>query len=92
MVFFPIRIDTNVIMQWALIELCRNDWAQKRLREELLECGSGDPTYEQIMNGLPFLDAVVHEVLRLHPPVNETIRAVCPFLYELFLFLHLISS
>jgi len=65
---------TSASLTWALIELCRNDWAQKRLREELLECGSGDPTYEQMMNGLPFLDAVVHEVLRLHPPVNETIR------------------
>lgn len=29
------------------------------------------------MTGLPYLDAVVHETLRLHLPLPETEREVC---------------
>jgi cytochrome P450 len=29
------------------------------------------------VNELPYLDAVVHEILRLHPPVGITTRVVC---------------
>ena len=62
-------------LQWALIELSRNPDIQTKLRNELLEHDS-DPTYDQLANGLPFLDAVVHEVLRIHAPVRETTRVV----------------
>ncbi|KAN0097962.1 Cytochrome P450 [Tylopilus felleus] len=60
-------------LQWALIELSRNPDIQTKLRNELLEHDS-DPTYDQLANGLPYLDAVVHEVLRIHAPVRETTR------------------
>jgi cytochrome P450 len=63
--------------QWALLELSRNPDAQTKLRNELLEHGA-DPTYDQISNGLPYLDAVVHETLRLHPPAGEITRVVRP--------------
>jgi hypothetical protein len=62
-------------LQWALIELSRNPDIQIKLRNELLKHGS-DPTYDQLGNGLPYLDAVVHEILRLHAPVRETTRMV----------------
>ena len=50
---------------------------QTKLRNELLDHGA-DPTYDQLTSGLPYLDAVVHEVLRIHPPVIEITRVVRP--------------
>jgi cytochrome P450 len=48
------------------------------LREELVSHynNCGDPTYDQLTSGLPYLDAVVQEVLRLHAPLWETTRVV----------------
>jgi hypothetical protein len=65
-----------VVGQWALIELSRAIEKQDQLRIEIASLGGTDPTWEQITSGLPYLDAVVHEVLRLHPPVTETTRVV----------------
>ncbi|KAG6375286.1 cytochrome P450 [Boletus reticuloceps] len=64
---------TSVSLSWALLELSRNPDIQTKLRKELLEHGA-DPTYDQLTNGLPHLDAVVHEILRIHPPVVEFTR------------------
>ena len=72
-------IDLVNSYQWALIELCRKPEKQQRLRDELLQAGSSDPTYDQLWSGLPYLDAVAHEVLRLHPPVGQTTRVVRAF-------------
>jgi len=52
---------------------------QAKLREELLAqfpSGTPDPTWDQLTNteSLPYLDALVHEVLRLHPALDTTIR------------------
>ena len=69
--------------QWALIELSKNPNTQDHLRVELLQnFPTDDPTWEQLMNpdALPYLDAVVHEVLRLHPSIPEIIRIVRGFL------------
>jgi len=68
--------------QWALIELSKHPNTQDNLHAELLQHFSiGDPSWEQLMNAdtLPYLDAVVHEVLRLHPPVPRIIRVVHGF-------------
>ncbi|KAK0231603.1 cytochrome P450 [Armillaria fumosa] len=64
----------EIIAQWALIELCKNIDIQNKLRTELVEFGNTDPTWEQLNSSLPYLDAVVHETLRMHPPVFETTR------------------
>ncbi|KAG1855866.1 cytochrome P450 [Suillus tomentosus] len=64
---------TSISLTWALIELSRHPDVQTRLREELLTFGA-DPTYDQLKANLPYLDAVVHEILRLHPPVVEFSR------------------
>ncbi|KAF8128180.1 cytochrome P450 [Boletus edulis] len=58
---------------WALIELSKNPDIQTKLRAELLEFGA-DPTYDQLLNGLPYLDAVVHETLRMHAPFSGFTR------------------
>ena len=47
---------------------------QEKLRKELSQFTAGDPTYEQLTTGLAYLDAVVLETLRLHPPVAQTNR------------------
>jgi len=70
--FFMHRLTPS---QWALIELSRNSDMQTKLRNELLEHGA-DPTYDQLSNGLPYLDAVVHEIIRIHPPGGEITRVV----------------
>ena len=50
---------------------------QIRLREELTtHCTASDPNWDDISRSLPYLDAVIHEVLRLHPAVSETTRIV----------------
>ncbi|KAF8548313.1 cytochrome P450 [Imleria badia] len=64
---------TSISMTWALIELSQHPDIQTKLRNELLEHGS-DPTYDQLANGLPYLDAVVHEILRIHSPGLEATR------------------
>ncbi|KAG9309800.1 cytochrome P450 [Chiua virens] len=61
---------TSISLTWALIELCKNPDIQTKLRMELLEFGA-DPTYDQLPNSLPYLDAVVHETLRMHPPLPD---------------------
>jgi cytochrome P450 len=66
---------TAVSMTWALIELARNPDTQTKLRDECLEFGS-TPSYDDLTNKLPYLDAVVNEVLRLHAPVKEIPRSV----------------
>ncbi|KAG1818532.1 cytochrome P450 [Suillus subaureus] len=64
---------TSISLTWALIELSRHLDVQTSLREELLAFGA-DPTYDQLKANLPYLDAIIHEILRLHPPVGEFTR------------------
>lgn len=42
---------------------------QDDLREELST--AGDPTFDDMQNGYPLLNAIMKEVLRLHPPILE---------------------
>ncbi|KAJ7476918.1 cytochrome P450 [Mycena galericulata] len=58
---------------WALIELAKHPEIQDKLRSELSQFGT-DPTWDQLVSELPYLDATVLEILRLHPPVPETPR------------------
>ena len=50
---------------------------QAKLQEEVdqaFEEAAGEfPSYT-VVQGLPYLDMVVHETLRLHPPVPTTVR------------------
>ncbi|KIM65582.1 hypothetical protein SCLCIDRAFT_22490 [Scleroderma citrinum Foug A] len=63
----------SIVLSWALLELARHPAIQMTLREELLTV-AGEPTFDQLTNSLPYLDAVVHETLRVHSPVTEQIR------------------
>ena len=68
--------NLTVSLTWALIELSLHPEKQDKLRKELSEFANTDPTYDQLMNNLPFLDAVAREIIRLHPPVEQTNRVV----------------
>jgi cytochrome P450 len=73
-----LHLPCSCVVQWALIELCRRPELQKKLRDELRAAHpSSDPTFDELSQGLPMLDAIVHETLRLHPAVPETVRMVC---------------
>ena len=48
---------------------------QEKLREEVNQLG-GEITWEQITTGLPYLNAVTQEVLRMHSPLENLLREV----------------
>ncbi|KAF9534060.1 cytochrome P450 [Crepidotus variabilis] len=64
---------TSTATTWALFALTQAPVVQAKLREELLTVSTDNPTMDEL-NALPYLDAVVHETLRLHTPVTSTIR------------------
>lgn len=47
---------------------------QRKLRQELLECGLGDEPTMNELDKLPYLDKVVHECLRVNPVVPSSAR------------------
>ncbi|KAJ6580333.1 cytochrome P450 [Mycena sp. CBHHK59/15] len=65
---------TSVSLTWALIELAKHQDKQDKLRKDITRFSGVDPTWDQLVSDLPYLDATVNEVLRLHPPVTETLR------------------
>ncbi|KAL6614320.1 hypothetical protein ACP70R_036590 [Stipagrostis hirtigluma subsp. patula] len=63
-------MDTTVIsVEWAMAELVRNPRVQEKLQEELDRVVGRDRVLlETDFQNLPYLQAVVKESLRLHPP------------------------
>jgi 5-O-(4-coumaroyl)-D-quinate 3'-monooxygenase len=63
-------MDTTVIsVEWAMAELIRNPRVQKKLQEELDRVVGRDRVMSETdFQTLPYLQAVVKESLRLHPP------------------------
>ena len=60
-------------MSWALYCLTQNKHVQTKLREEISGVSTDNPTMDDL-NGLPYLDAVVRETLRLYPVVPNVSR------------------
>jgi len=52
-----------------LYELAIHPDIQEELREEI--SAIPDPSFDDFMNDLPLLDAVLKETFRLHPPILE---------------------
>lgn len=57
-------------MAWLLYEIARNPEVQAKIREEVTRTPS-EPTYDDLREHMPYLDAAVKECLRLHPAVLE---------------------
>ncbi|KAF9534076.1 cytochrome P450 [Crepidotus variabilis] len=64
---------TATATMWALFALTQAPEVQKKLRAELLSVSTDTPSMDELSE-LPYLDAVVREVLRLHAPVPGTMR------------------
>ncbi|KAK0455182.1 cytochrome P450 [Desarmillaria tabescens] len=64
---------TSTAVTWTIYYLCRYLDVQTKLRQELLAVPTSTPTAEEL-NGLPYLDWVVKETMRVRPPVPSTIR------------------
>jgi len=65
---------TAITITWALYSLTQNKQIQTKLRQELSKISTDNPTMDDL-NGLPYLDAVVRETLRLYPAVHNLFRA-----------------
>ncbi|RDY13857.1 Geraniol 8-hydroxylase, partial [Mucuna pruriens] len=68
---FVAGTDTTAsTLEWAMSELVRNKEAMTKAKEELEQITSkGNPIEEADIDKLPYLQAIVKETLRLHPPV-----------------------
>ena len=60
-------------MAWAIYALGKDKAIQTKLREEISRVPTDYPTMDDL-NGLPYLDAVVRETLRLYSAVASTQR------------------
>jgi len=64
---------TSTAVTWALFAMTQASEVQTKLREELLSVDTDTPSMDELMS-LPYLDAVLRETLRVHPPVPFTTR------------------
>ena len=68
---------SELLLFWAVYELSQHPAVVQKLRQELLATADSawDLDYDKI-RGMPYLDVIVTELLRLHPPVSTTARMV----------------
>jgi len=64
---------TSTAVTWALYAMTQTPEAQTKLRDELLSVDTDTPSMDELM-ALPYLDAILRETLRVHPPVPSTSR------------------
>ncbi|MDP2434265.1 MAG: cytochrome P450 [archaeon] len=65
------RDTTAVCLSWSVYELARHPSVHESLREEVLRIvgPSATPSYEHVIQEMPYMKAFISEVLRLHPSV-----------------------
>lgn len=69
-VFIAGSETTSGTTEWAMVELLTNPLAMSKLKNELNEVvGRGKKFQEADIDNLKYLQAVVKETLRLHPPI-----------------------
>ncbi|XP_002985246.2 cytochrome P450 78A4 [Selaginella moellendorffii] len=60
---------TAILTEWALAELVLNPDVQRKLQSEIDSvCPAGQPVRDSDTERMPYLQAVINETLRLHPP------------------------
>ena len=65
---------TSHALTWTLYLLSQNPRAERALHDELDQVlGDRDPTYEDLAR-LPYAEQVIHESMRLYPPVYSVAR------------------
>lgn len=61
---------TTYTLEWAMAELIHNPEMMSKVEKELEQVvGKGVPVEETDVSKLPYLQAVIKETFRLHPPV-----------------------
>ncbi|XP_075085309.1 geraniol 8-hydroxylase-like isoform X1 [Nicotiana tabacum] len=61
---------TTSTVEWAMAEILRQPEIRKKVQAELAEVvGKGKPIEEDDVSRLPYLQCIVKETLRMHPPV-----------------------
>jgi cytochrome P450 len=68
-VFLAGHETTGTGQAWALHALAQHPAEFRKLREELDARLAGRPPTLEDLDALPFLDQIVHEVLRVYPPI-----------------------
>lgn len=69
-VFIAGTETTTGSMEWAMVELLNHPDAMRKVKDELINIvGKGNMFEEKHIDDLPYLQAVVKETLRLHPPI-----------------------
>ncbi|KAF7364361.1 hypothetical protein MSAN_01096500 [Mycena sanguinolenta] len=71
--FFAGHETTSLATSWALHALSTHPTVQSKLREELFTILTDNPTMDEL-NSLPYLEAVVREMMRVHAPLVSTQR------------------
>ncbi|XP_059314784.1 (S)-N-methylcoclaurine 3'-hydroxylase isozyme 1-like [Lycium ferocissimum] len=67
---FPAGTGTlTSTIEWAMAELLRNKEVLNKLYSELKKVINSNPIQESTIFQLPYLNACIKEVLRLHPPI-----------------------
>ncbi|GLJ07952.1 hypothetical protein SUGI_0078220 [Cryptomeria japonica] len=60
---------TALLTEWTMVEMVRNPEAQRKVQEELeVVVGKSRSVRDSDISKLPYLQAVVKETLRMHPP------------------------
>ncbi|EKM53350.1 uncharacterized protein PHACADRAFT_259662 [Phanerochaete carnosa HHB-10118-sp] len=76
-ILFAGHETTSSTIGWALLELARHPKAQTRLRQEIIGKRStrgGAGLTAADAESMPYLQAVLREVLRVHPIISQTFR------------------
>ena len=79
--FFRAGTDTTAAsLCWTIIELSQHPAIYRKLMEEIDQHHSSDndhpPSLGQLHHQMPYLDALLKEVMRHHPPANILIRGI----------------
>lgn len=56
-------------MEWAIAELVNHPEVQSKIRDEISKVLKGESVTESNLNQLPYLQATLKEILRLHTPI-----------------------
>ncbi|WVZ17427.1 hypothetical protein V8G54_010409 [Vigna mungo] len=68
---FVAGIDTtSSSIEWAMTELIHNPEKLEKVRKEIQSHGKGEQLKESDISKLPYLQAMVKETFRLHPPAS----------------------
>eukprot|EP00291_Cryptomonas_curvata_P024561 CAMPEP_0172161122 /NCGR_PEP_ID=MMETSP1050-20130122/5947_1 /TAXON_ID=233186 /ORGANISM="Cryptomonas curvata, Strain CCAP979/52" /LENGTH=473 /DNA_ID=CAMNT_0012830979 /DNA_START=146 /DNA_END=1564 /DNA_ORIENTATION=+ len=69
---------SSITLTYALYMLTQHRDVEQRVVDEVASVlgKDGQPTYDILMNQLPYCTAVINEVLRLYPPAPVTVRTL----------------